>query len=294
MIYRGQAEVTTRLEHDANQALSATTGTFTGDLTVDTNTLHVDAANNRVGIGTASPASAALHIDSGSDNANTLMLSDGAADGNIVDGFVTSRHHSVSEEPVLMIQGRSTSSENIVLIGGTHNNSTYNTATSIKFFTASGYTNTTPVEKMRVTGDGLTFNGDTAAANALDDYEVGTWTAVLGAASVSPTYTAGNSTGHYVKVGDIVHFTWYSSSITFTSTGTGNGHISGLPYTAANGTEEYWVFRYEHGTAIRNTTGGYIVKNADRMFFTQDDNTAGNTWYSSGGYIMVSGSYRAA
>ena len=28
VIYRGQAEVTTRLEHDANQALSATTGTF--------------------------------------------------------------------------------------------------------------------------------------------------------------------------------------------------------------------------------------------------------------------------
>jgi len=29
VIYRGQAEVTTRLEHDPNQALSATTGTFT-------------------------------------------------------------------------------------------------------------------------------------------------------------------------------------------------------------------------------------------------------------------------
>ena len=30
VIYRGLAEVTTRLEHDANQALSATTGTFSG------------------------------------------------------------------------------------------------------------------------------------------------------------------------------------------------------------------------------------------------------------------------
>ena len=30
--------------------------TLTGDLTVDTNTLHVDSTNNRVGIGTASPA----------------------------------------------------------------------------------------------------------------------------------------------------------------------------------------------------------------------------------------------
>ena len=36
-------------------AISGTTGTFSGNLTVDTNTLFVDAANNRVGIGTTSP-----------------------------------------------------------------------------------------------------------------------------------------------------------------------------------------------------------------------------------------------
>ena len=53
VIYRGLAEVTTRLEHDANQALSATTGTFSGDLTVDTNTLHVDSTNNRVDVDTS-------------------------------------------------------------------------------------------------------------------------------------------------------------------------------------------------------------------------------------------------
>ena len=36
-------------------AISGTTGTFSGNLTVDTNTLFVNAANNRVGIGTSSP-----------------------------------------------------------------------------------------------------------------------------------------------------------------------------------------------------------------------------------------------
>jgi hypothetical protein len=36
-------------------AISGTTGTFSGNLTVDTNTLFVDAANDRVGIGTSSP-----------------------------------------------------------------------------------------------------------------------------------------------------------------------------------------------------------------------------------------------
>ena len=43
-----------------------------------------------------------------------------------------------------------------------------------------------PTERMRITSDayvrlasgtgGIQFNGDTAAANALDDYEEGTWT----------------------------------------------------------------------------------------------------------------------
>lgn len=52
-----------KLYHDGNQKLATTatgidiTGTVTADgLTVDTNTLVVDAANNRVGIGTSSPA----------------------------------------------------------------------------------------------------------------------------------------------------------------------------------------------------------------------------------------------
>jgi len=39
-------------------AISGTTGTFSGDFTVDTDTLYVDSANNQVGIGTSSPGSA--------------------------------------------------------------------------------------------------------------------------------------------------------------------------------------------------------------------------------------------
>ena len=35
VVYRGLAEVTTRLEHDPNAALTATTGTFSGSVTAD-------------------------------------------------------------------------------------------------------------------------------------------------------------------------------------------------------------------------------------------------------------------
>ena len=43
-------------------SFNVTNGTFSGDLTVDTNTLFVDSTNNRVGIGTSSP-SAFLQIE---------------------------------------------------------------------------------------------------------------------------------------------------------------------------------------------------------------------------------------
>ena len=55
-----------------NQLLGASgtatlaSATITGDLTVDTSTLKVDSANNRVGIGTASPGNA-LHVQSTGD-----------------------------------------------------------------------------------------------------------------------------------------------------------------------------------------------------------------------------------
>jgi len=50
--------VTTNQLLQANAIASLASATITGDLTVDTSTLKVDSANNRVGIGTASPGSA--------------------------------------------------------------------------------------------------------------------------------------------------------------------------------------------------------------------------------------------
>ena len=51
--------------HPSNQALSASTGTFTGDVTVDTDTLKVDATNDKVGVNTASPSDP-LHVTASS------------------------------------------------------------------------------------------------------------------------------------------------------------------------------------------------------------------------------------
>ena len=63
VVYRGLAEVTTRLEHDPNAALAATTGTFSGAFTspgIDdnaTSTAMTLDSNGNVGIGESSPDS---------------------------------------------------------------------------------------------------------------------------------------------------------------------------------------------------------------------------------------------
>lgn len=80
-------------------ASSASTGAFTTltatGLTVDTNTLYVDSTNNRVGIGTTSPA-VSLHVNGGTDNQIGLIES---TDATVKLGFKdnsTTNNYSVT------------------------------------------------------------------------------------------------------------------------------------------------------------------------------------------------------
>jgi hypothetical protein len=93
-------------------------------------------------------------------------------------------------------------------------------------------------EVARVTSNGITFNGDTAAANALDDYEEGTWTMgiAFGGASVGVTTSA--NTGTYTKIGRQVTV---NGVLTLTNKGSSSGDavITGLPFTIAAGPSHY-------------------------------------------------------
>jgi len=104
----------------------------------------------------------------------------------------------------------------------------------IRFFTTSS-NNTTATERMRIlAGGGLTFNGDTSADNALDDYEIGSWTPRIrdGAGNIIGD---SNNVGRYVKVGDLVKA---SFSVTRSDSGshTGNLLISGWPFSVNTAT----------------------------------------------------------
>ena len=109
-------------------------------------------------------------------------------------------------------------------------------ASRLAFYTYSG---STWGERVGITSNGLTFNGDTAAANALDDYEEGTFTPTVRATSGAATYT--NQFGSYTKIGRQVTVNWFISFQKNTlsgEVGLGNlpftlGSFSGLNYPQA-------------------------------------------------------------
>ena len=94
-----------------------------------------------------------------------------------------------------------------------------------------------PTERLRITstgqvrlaGAGITFNGDTAAANELDDYEEGTWTPNQGSGlTVVGTFS---SVGRYTKVGNLVYVTGYVGGSTSIAIAAGSILCSNLPFT---------------------------------------------------------------
>ena len=112
-------------------------------------------------------------------------------------------------------------------------------------------------ERVRILpGGGLTFNADTAAANALSDYEQGNWTPTLIVSGLSGQAVTLLDGGRYTKVGNRI---WGVAYFRITNIGSGGGsnlvYIGGLPYTSGNG----------HGAAAVHYWGGL---SSDLMYIT--------------------------
>ena len=96
-----------------------------------------------------------------------------------------------------------------------------------------------PSQKLDVVGsievsDGI-YIGGTAAANKLDDYEEGTWTASFSDAG-GGSYGYSLQTGNYTKIGNTVFISGYLiTSGAFRTGGSGNVLLNGLPFAMTTG-----------------------------------------------------------
>lgn len=152
--------------------------------------------------------------------------------------------------------------------GNTSIRTTYNTgsnASDMLFYTASGGTNT--AERMRIlSGGGITFNGDTAAANALDDYEEGTWSPGVNIGTVTA------QTASYTKIGRIVHVVTRLSSISDTSGS--QLVVTNLPYPTIGGNNN-----------IGSGWGNFSQQNIH--FYAPSSSTTAQAYYGGSNYLTT-------
>ena len=133
-------------------------------------------------------------------------------------------------------------------------------------------------ERMRIlSSGGITFNGDTSTANALDDYEEGTFSTNPVSTNVS-NYSWSGANGRYTKIGRQVIVTFFISNIT---AGTGNRYfvLSNFPFvqhTAAHD-ETGYCNNYPEGQRrsgiVINNSGG----NNDQWYVSWYNNSAQST-----------------
>jgi hypothetical protein len=127
-------------------------------------------------------------------------------------------------------------------------------------FSTTAASASSPTERMRITSDayvrlasgtgGIQFNGDTAAANALDDYEEGIWTPTVEGSSTAGTATYQQQSASYTKIGNVVYYTFLAAWTG--GTGTGNLRISGLPFNASSASNSGSMYLNDISLAANN------------------------------------------
>jgi hypothetical protein len=254
---------------------STSTGMALADLSVDSGVLTVDATNNRVGINTATPSTQFEVYGTGSVMRLTASDNTNASVLQLGD---------TDDLDVCQIRYEHSSDNLNIFTGGT--------------------------QRLRIDSDGLKFGSDSAAANALDDYEEGTWSPTL--YTQNPARYNFNSysvsDARYVKVGSLVELT---ARITFDGTyysSYDNIAISNLPFASKNNTGYYPYGKLyvndsamHADAAVRAGLGCYISTGSTYMslYTTGTTNSAvyhGNFSYwletTSSGEFRISISYQ--
>ena len=170
--------------------------------------MRIDSLGN-VGIGTTTPTGSNagyngallhLHQTNSSLAGSQVHLTTGVSGQGIADGSIIAQW-----------------SDNNLYINNQEN-------AAIRFFTNNG-------DRARIDADGLKLDGNTAAANALNDYEEGTFSATASAAGYSGGSAIAMADESYTKIGNMVYFNMRLQVAS--SLSDGDLTITGLPFTAS-------------------------------------------------------------
>lgn len=204
------------------------------DDTATATAITIDSSKN-VGIGTETPDSK-LVVHGVNGSASRIHISSGSAGQQTFTGsgsglLLTAQNMNTTSKFTPAIQFGSKDVDFTTTnpkVGAAINgiaSQTYSTddrgGMDLAFYTTPNTPGTgqTTTERMRILAEGgLTFNGDTATANALDDYEEGTWTPSWASGSISHDAT-------YTKIGNVVVCRFYMAATSACS-----GDITGLPF----------------------------------------------------------------
>ena len=184
----------------------------------------------------------------------------------------------------ITIRGNYANTGNIYFADGTSGGEKYDGFISYSYPTqrlALGAGGTT---RVRVTTDGLTFGSDTAAANALDDYEYGSFTPSFAMTSGGHNITYHDQQGQYVKIGQLVQFQIYLRINTINANGSGILYIGGLPFNATTNTGQgpaYGGCSFGYCQSLGNMNSrsapvGYVEQNSTRIYLYVGLDSSGN------------------
>ena len=145
-------------------------------------------------------------------------------------------------------------------------------------------------EKARMSSSGgIAFNGDTANANHLDDYEEGTWTPVLKSGSNTISYSGGSPTFRYTKIGNMVYLNFTSGGTTTSGTTGGDFAIEGLPFTSISSSRHIGSIINNWGAGMQLTSNFvYIHLNSGHTTihpYSKSTSSSGGNY----GHVQVTG-----
>ena len=220
----------------------------------------------------SSTAQGAIKVNTTLDDYGSITVRDKKDVNEAISAFQVENASNGTNETNLLLRS--------VNLGSTAFSHGIYAAKSHRFAVSS---NTTPT--VQVDTDGLKFNNDQASANALDDYEEGTWT---------PSTTEGMNNvygAHYVKVGAKVSVQAY---ITMPTSSSGNNiRIDSFPFTS-KGSNHYAI-----GTAYSQWSGTdhifiQLAPSATHAYVYRAVGSSVTFADGSGGYFLFSMTYFTA